>query len=294
MPPRIDELRDSRTFSVDVTGGTAVWRFVILGQPDEAAAYDMVLNEAPATWFGYTRSNINMDDRPNLGIWFPVVTYTIPVFPLGTPPPSGDAGGGGPPPAGGSPPSDNSEVGGKISFSLSLESQHVTRSLKSISRTGLNGATAPDPKGLVGVRADGEVDGVDIGVAVASFQVKATIPNLTYAHLKNLLYCCGRTNERPWWFFKEEEGYLVGINGQCKGSGETELSYDFRYSRTRPSVNIRPGLQTSEKRGWHYLWTMNKKEQDNVNDPPVVRPIAAYVDQIFETAEFAYLGTPDE
>ena len=92
MPGYIQELRDSRTFDVNVTGGSAQFRYVLTGETDEETAYDLVLATSPAQWFDYTRDKIDMTNRPALGTWFPVVNYTLPVYSLTEPLPTGAAG----------------------------------------------------------------------------------------------------------------------------------------------------------------------------------------------------------
>lgn len=292
MPPLIKELHGSRTFSVDTTGGSAKFLYFIADQPDEAAAYDMVLANSPATWYGYTRSTIDMSERPTLDIWFPVVNYTIPVGEFTNTPPMGDGPGGATPPAGGSPPANNSTID-NLSFSITLESQNVKRSLQTVSRTGMGGAPAPDCKQLIGLTADGKVEGVDVSVPVATLQLKSTIPYLTIGYFKNLLWVCGSTNQYPWWFGKEEEFLFTGATGQQKGSGEMEINFEFRYSKTLTNITIRTdggGLVVPEKRGWHYLWTMNQPEKDTTVNRMIERPYAAYVEKVYDSKPFEWLG----
>lgn len=289
MPPLIVELHGSRTFDVNVTGGTAKFLYYVAGVESEADAYDLVLGTSPGTWYGYSRATIDMSNRPTLGQWFPVVNYEIPVYQPGTVPPTGDGPGGATPPAGGSPstPGANDVLGG-VSVSLTLEPQHYTASRKTVSRTGRNGAAAPDYGGLINVQ-EGKVEGVDVGVPVATLQVQSTLPYLTAGYFKNLMWVCGSTNLYKWWIFDEEEALFVGAQGQSKASGECELSYEFRYIKTVPFVSIDNGaIVTPEKRGHHYLWVSYKKRVDANELAP--RPIAAYIEQVYDAKNFDWIG----
>lgn len=298
MPGTIVELQGSRTYSVSVTGGTATFLYYIHGETDEAAAYDLVLNESPEEWFKFTRSDINMNNRPTTDQWFPVVTYTLPVFGQDSPAGSGDASSGNPAPdsPSSSPPSPTDLVDG-VAFSIGLENQHVTKSLETFSRHGLEGVVPKDFKGLIGVTLDGKVEGVDIGIPVASLTVKRTLPTMTAQYFKNLLYLAGKTNNQPWWIFQNEEGLFVGASGQQKGSGEFELNYEFKYSKSEVDIVIREpdvpggeGLKVELKRGWHYLWVHYREELDATANARVERPFSAYVERVYPTADFNYLG----
>lgn len=292
MAATILELHGSRTFSVDTTGGTAKFLYYIGGEPDEAAAYDLVLANSPATWYGYTRSTIDMNERPTLNQWWPVVNYTIPVGQPTNTPPMGDGPGGATPPASSGAPANNATID-NLSFSITTESQHVQRSLSTISRTGLGGSPAPDAKNLIGVTQDGKVEGVDILVPVATLQLKSTIPYLTVGYFKNLLWVCGSTNQYPWWIAKEEEMLFTGASGQQKGSGEMEVNYEFKYIKTKTNITIRSDsgeLVVAEKRGHHYLWTMNRLEKDATANVMVERPYAAYVEKVYDSKPFEWLG----
>lgn len=292
MAGLIQELRDSRTFTVNENGGEATFRYVLTGEPDEAVAYDIVQANSPATWYGYTRSTIDLTNRPSLDVWFPVVNYTIPVFEPGAVPPMGDGPGGDTPPSGGgAAPSDGDLLTG-VSVSINLENQNVKRSLQTISKTGFGG-DPPDCSGLINVTKD-KVEGVDIGIPIATIQVKSTLPYLTAGYFKNLLWVCGKTNLYDWWLFKQEEALFTGANGSSKGSGEFEINYEFKYQRTRQNITIRSdgdGLVVPIKRGWHYLWTMTRKEKDTGANALIERPYAAYVEQVYDAVNFEWLGS---
>lgn len=292
MPGLIQELRDSRTFDVNVTGGTAQFKYVITGETDESAAYDLVLAESPDQWFGYTRDNIDMKNRPALGVWFPVVNYSIPVYnvaasslptaPVTDPAPTSSPSS--------SAPAAGSTLAG-VSVSVALENQRVYQSIKTIDKGAVGGGVPRNYAGLIGV-AKGEVEGVEIGVPVANIVYKKTIPYLTAGYFKNLIALCGKTNEEAWWLFQPEEGLFVGCNGQSKGTGEFEIDYEFRYAITERDITIvegeDDGLVCPEKRGWHYLWVANQDKV--VGGVKVQQPKEYYVEQVYKTDKFTRLG----
>jgi hypothetical protein len=293
MPGYIQELRDSRTFDVNVTGGSAQFRYVLTGETDEEAAYDLVLATSPGTWFDYTRDKIDMTNRPALGTWFPVVNYTLPVFEPGAPLPTGGVGVDSAPESSPSsaPPPAGQKLSG-VSCSIGLESQHIVRSRETISRTAPAGQTAKDYKGLINVSEgkDGKVEGTDTWVPVAKIGLKRTLPTLTAGYFRNLLRLCGKTNASKWWLFDFEEGLFAGMSGQYKGSGEFECDFEFWFQETKTNIIINDEITVPEKKGWHYLWVSYAEKQPGANQPLVQRPLAAYVERVIETAEFTWLG----
>lgn len=307
MPALIQELHNSRTFDVNVTGGTAQYRYVVTGESDEATVYDLVLATSPGVWYGYTRDRIDMSQRDGLTVWFPVVNYSIPVYNLTDPVPTGVAGPTGQPgtdtppassPSSAPPPSGQILTG--VSVNIALENQHVELALEVVDSDAIEGSVAPDTK-LIGVSAD-KIDGVDIGVPVANIVYQKTVPAsaFTAGYFKNLLSLCGTTNEEEWWMFGPEEALLTGCNGQSKGTGEFEVSYEFKYQRTKRDIVIREGtgeeltggLICPEKRGWHYLWTTNKKREQGVpgSTAIVYEPVSYHVCRVYERSNFNWLG----
>lgn len=301
MPGVIKELFDSRTFSIDQTGGSATFRYYIHGESDERAAYELVIANAPVEWYSFVRDTVDMGSRIGINQWMPVVNYSVPVFQPNEAPPPGNAQtdpppSPPPPPAGGGGGGGGGESLGGVSFTIGLENQHVYKSLETIEKKGKGGAAAADFKRLIGVTADGKVEGVDIGVPVATINRRVTLPYLSVDYFKNLIYLVGRTNADPWWLFSYEEGLFVGASGQDKGGGGFEVNFEFKYSATKKNIVIRPddpagtGITIVEKKGWHYLWVAYKPEIDTVANAMVERPVAAYVERVYDTGGFSWLG----
>lgn len=306
MPATLIELHGSRNFEVNVTGGSATFLYYLHGTSSETEAYDAVLTGSPGEWFGYTRDKIDMSKREAPDQWWPVVSYSLPVFNLSDPLPTGEAGPtgfpGDTPPASSpssAPPASGDLLDG-ISVSIGLENQHVQHSLKTVYSAAVGG-DAPNCNRLIGLSgsgADTKIEGVDIGVAVANIVYRRTIPYLTAGYFKNILSLCGTTNEEAWWLFKAEEALFAGCNGQTKGTGEFEINFEFKYSRTKYDIDVTgqvdghgvPLLIVPEKRGWHYLWTKNQKQKDAVANAMVERPFAVYIEQVYETSNFKWLG----
>jgi hypothetical protein len=293
MPGTIIEIHGSRNFTVSINGGEATFLYMIFGEPDEATAYDLVLANSPGTWYQYTRDSIDMSNRPAMGLWYPVVKYKLPQFAPGEPLPSGTAGVD---PAPSSPsstaPADGEPLKG-ISFSVTTEMQKVYRSLETIASGIVGGGTAPDLHRLVGVSQtgpDGRVEGVDVPTPVATFRKNAVLPDVNHGYFRNLLRCCGKTNAEPFLGFNYEELLFMGCQGHQRGGGDFELEFEFKFQETKTNIYIAPGLTCPEKKGWNYLWTMNRKERDTGSNLTVERPFAWYVERVIDTVGLGWLG----
>lgn len=299
MAGTLKELHGSRTFTVDNNGGNATFLYILFGETDEATAYDLVLAESPPEWYQYTRDSIDMTNRPNLGLWFPVVNYKIPQFATGEPlPPGSPATDPEPSSPSSTPPApgDTESVKG-LQFSVTTEMQRVYRSKETISVTQISGdPTPPALHGLVGLSqtgTDGHVEGVDIPVPVATFRRNKVVPNVDHQYFRSLMYCCGKTNSSAWFGFGPEELLFMGCQGQQRGGGDFEIDFEFKFQPTEENITIRddsPGLVVPEKRGWHYLWTMNRKEKDATSNLMIERPFIAYVERVIESVGFGWLG----
>lgn len=297
MPGTIIELHGSRTPSRSIDGGEVRFLYFIFGEPDEATAYDLVLANSPGEWYGYTRREIDMGERPTLGQWFPIVTYQIPEFTNIDPLPfTGDPGDGTPGSGTGSPSSPSSaappdgELIQGVSFAVGTETQRVFRSFATVSAVGLSGATPPDFGKLIGVSPDDKLEGVDVPVAVSSFRRRAVLKNVTQKYFRNLQKVVGKTNEVDWWGYPAESLYLAGVTGTQRNESEFELEFEFHFREPKDAETIRTGLTIPARAGWHHVWTYNREEVDTTANIKIIAPVAVYVERILGVANFSYLG----
>ena len=77
--------------------------------------------------------------------------------------------------------------------------------------------------------------------------------------------------------------------GAKRGFEDWEITFRFAAS---PNV---AGLQLGniagiDKEGWHYLWVRFADEEDNAAKVLIKKPIAAYVERVYEYGDFSGLG----
>jgi len=176
------------------------------------------------------------------------------------------------------------------SFDTGGGSQHITQSIATTNRYAPAGKTAPDFKGAIGATADA-VEGVDITVPVYNFSETHYLDHaaVTPAYKAALFALTGKTNASAFRGFEAGEVLFLGASGSRRGQGEWEIAFRFAAS---PNVTGRTGGDISgiDKRGWEYLWVRYEDAEDAAAKALVKKPLAVYVEQVYEEGDFAGLG----
>lgn len=309
MPATIVETHGSRSFVIGVNSGSAVFTYFVFGETDEAAVDVLVQDTAPEQWYAYTRDNIDAKRRNRLDQWDVTVNYRILPYEVDTAdlPTSGEGPSGDPvgnpapaPSPSSSPPPEEAVLDG-TSFSITLETEHIKRSVATVASATLVGERNDKYGGLIGVSLDGNggknVMGCDKGSPVANIRRKATIQGMTYRYFKTLMKMCGRTNFRPWWIFGEEDAQFVGCEGQqLDFAGRFDMTFEFLHRQ--PIENKVWGTAVdahgtevdlvATKRGMQFIWFGYAERM--VDGVPQMRVNEVFVERIHETDDFDYLG----
>lgn len=322
MPATIIETHGSRSFVIGVNSGTAVWTYFVHGEEDEAAVDVLVQNTAPEQWYAFTRDNIDAKRRNRLDQWDVTVNYKILAYEVATGDlpapgsvPTGDPVGN-PAPApspSASPPADEQILDG-VTFSVTLENEHIDRSLATVTsavKLGPDavgefnekyGAIPGKIGGLIGVVLDGnggkKIMGCDKGSPVATVRKKATIQGMNFRFLRTLMLMAGKSNHAAWWIFGEEDAAFVGCEGQqLDFAGRFEMTFEWLYRLpvenkvwgTVPSSTGGADIDlVATKRGMQFVWFGYAERM--VNGEPVPRVNEVFVERIFETDDFNWLG----
>ena len=78
-----------------------------------------------------------------------------------------------------------------------------------------------------------------------------------------------------------------GLPGSKRGTDDWEITYRFAASPNVTGLAVGP-ITGIAKKGWEYLWVRYADAEDE--HVLVKRPIAAYVEQVYELGNFAGLG----
>jgi hypothetical protein len=183
-------------------------------------------------------------------------------------------------------------------FDTSGGSQHITQSIQTIQKKAPPGKTAPDFKGAIGVTHDA-VEGVDITVPVFSFSVTRYIAaeDMSQSYIAALYQLTGKVNSAAWSInvdgvvmnFAAGECLFLGASGSKRGADDWEIS--FRFAASPNATNLTIGDITGvDKKGWEYLWVRYADADDSAAKALVKKPVAAYVEKVYEQGDFALLA----
>jgi hypothetical protein len=276
---------------------------------NEQAIRDAVNTASPYSYYGLTKTSIRVRELGS-GVNTATVEYRLLE---GQPQPGGLPGVGSgqnqpPPPT----PKENDPLNETFSFKVSAATQHVTQSLRTVSRTRralppqnpLDPVPrAPDYKGAIGVTKD-RLEGCDVpprGVSTLEWSYTISAPAISHGYLKRLARMVGTTNKYFFFHHADGEVLFLAASGQTKGPEGVSITYEFAVSPNLTDVEIVPnrdpvtgaqdpkgGLTVPSKRGWEYLWVAY--EPNTSEFKATQEPLAAYVEQVLRESDFNDLG----
>jgi hypothetical protein len=240
--------------------------YIIRGSDDEAEVLTALSDAAPATFdvesISYIRRKRHIEQVGNL-LWEGTVTYT--------------------------PPTVTPTAEAKYQFDTGGGTQHITQSIANIGMYAPSGETAPDFEGAIGVSND-SVDGVDITAPIFHFSETHYKNNseVTQAYKLILFDLTGKVNDAAFKGFAIGEVLFLGASGSKTGTDNWEITYNFAASKNADDIEI-GAITVTTKKGWEYLWIRYADAEDATAKRVVKRPIAAYVEKVYEEGDFSDL-----
>ena len=255
---------------------TIVLTYFLTGENDLATVLSDFVIDAPATYGGLARQNVEVDyyagNEDNI-TWIGRAVYKI-------------------------APITSFAVGDDIySFDTGGGTEHVTHSISTSETAVPGGAVAADHKQAINV-ADGRVGGVDIVVPVFRWQethylADATVTN---AYIAILYALTGTTNNAAFANRKgSAETYpigsilFMGASGSKRDQGDWEITYSFAGGQNEVFIVI-GDITVGSKLAWEYLWLESAPQKDATAKRMVMPPIQANVEQMYKASDFSTLG----
>lgn len=271
MPAVVTQILEGEQATVG-DNPTVSKRFYVTGAADQAAAISAVVASAPATvsfsgttLYRLNRSVENVDDK----------NYLVTVQ-YGNNPQSSDAGGGSPPTA-------------TYEFNTAGGSETMFVSLQTKQSVGITGFTPPAFANGINVSSDG-AQGVSRTVPVYNFtHTRYYADSSVNATFKaNLFNCTGKVNDASWGGFNAGEVLFLGARGSFQASGYWEIQFNFSALPNITNATVGP-FSGVTKNGWDYLWFLYDNTEDTNASRVVKRPVACYVEKIYDRATFSSL-----
>lgn len=171
-------------------------------------------------------------------------------------------------------------------FETSGGTEHITQSLATV---GAYPSGVADYQGAIGVTENG-VEGVDKVVPTLTFRETHHFAELAPAYKITLANLTGKVNADTFRGFAPGEVLFLGVSARLadnRAATPWSVTYQFAAQATRRNFTV-GAITVEEKLGWDYMWV---RYQASVASGQVVRrPVAVYVERVYEFAPFAALG----
>ena len=260
MPVTVTELQDSR----EQNGVNVIFRYGVVGTSDTVEAITSTLATAPTAFAGLARHDEETRLRPTVvSDYFELeVPYRL---------------------------IDTSVGSSSYQFETGGGSQKITQSLAT-NRYSPSGQTAPDFKGAIGVTKNG-IEGVEITIPSATFSEThyLSVASVTSSYQALVESLTGKVATAAFKGRARGEVLFLGASGSQRGTEAWEVT--FRFARSPNATGLTIGNITGiNKLGWDYLWVYYDEEEDTAANRVVKRPVAVYVEQVYEFADLSQLG----
>ncbi len=282
MPITVAEKYDSRQ-STTGSNAQATLTYIASGSDDDLAIKSAVESFAPETYDGLPRQSVQIEPISE-EYWDASVRYADSS--------SSSSTSGAPDPGSGEYTYSFDTMGG---------TQHITQSLDTVgSYADSSIPSAPDFNGAIGVsntNGNAEVQGVDITVPIYNFSEThyLTVEQVTPEYKGTLFQLTGKVNNATFRGLAAGECLFLGASGTLHGTetdtettGDWEITYRFAASPNKTGITI-GSISGIAKKGWEYLWVRYADVEDMDAMAMVKRPVAAYVEQVYESADFSLL-----
>jgi len=113
--------------------------------------------------------------------------------------------------------------------------------------------------------------------------------DVTAEYKATLFALTGKVNSAAFKGFEAGEVLFLGASGSKRGEEDWEITY--RFAASPNATNIQVGdITVTSKKGWEYLWVRYADAEDAGANALVKRPVAAYVEKVYEEGDFSALG----
>lgn len=270
MPVTFHELASSRVHETG-SNGTRELKYVAMGSSDDVEVRSEAESQLPGSYDGVGNRRIRVEPvDSNHGLWEVTANYRTNESQQ-EPPQSGDS---------------------SYSFDTTGGTQHITQSKQTVSGYGAPGIPAiPDFDEAISVTEDG-VEGVDVTIPVFSYTETHFVPaaSVTSGYVNTLFNLTGRVNSGSFKGFAAGEMLFLGASGSKRSSEDFwEITYRFACSPNATGLNVGP-ITGIAKKGWEYLWALYEDVEDGDAKRIVKRPVAAYVERVYDAGNFGGLG----
>ncbi|MEM7622994.1 MAG: hypothetical protein AAF235_07295 [Planctomycetota bacterium] len=270
MPVTVTEKLESRR-STTGDNPSAELVYTVRGTDSDMTARSQTEAGSLANYDGMSRQSVTVEPI-GYELWDATVRYAPDSQQQSTPPQTGDS---------------------SFAFDTGGGTQHITQSKQTVGTHAASGTTAPDFQGAIGVTQD-SVEGIDITVPIYQFTETHYLPAaaVTNSYKGALFNLTGKVNSGGFRGFSAGEVLFLGATGSRRGTSEDddwEITFRFAASPNVTGLSVGP-ISGISKKGWEYLWVRYADQEDTGSNTIVKRPVAAYVERVYDQGSFGGLG----
>lgn len=145
---------------------------------------------------------------------------------------------------------------------------------------------APDFQQLIGVNADGTVEGTEVIVPILEFSIDIVYPlgHVNQSMMNAWANLTGTTNAGVWLGRQRGEVLFLGSEFEDGTTTPAAVTHNVAIQPNLTNGTI-AGLAGINKRGWEFLWFQVEDAVDG--GVPVKRAVHWYVEKIYQESNFA-------
>jgi len=176
----------------------------------------------------------------------------------------------------------------RVNFDTGGTTERLTKSITTVSRTP---SGAADYKGAIGV-SDTGVEGVDIIVPSFRFSITKAfaLSAVDAAYQLAVMNLTGKVNNATFEGWAAGTVLFTGASGAQNPGKDYELTFNFQVSPAQTNIPFVDSVVIPAKGGHEYLWVKYEPEEDATAKALAQRPVAAYVEKVYDTGDFSVLN----
>jgi hypothetical protein len=185
---------------------------------------------------------------------------------------------------------DRKQVGeSQFRFETRGEKEKITNSKETISKHAADGGDALDFKSLINVTPEGRVEGTTILKPTYQFSETHHFDSVSDSFKATLFSLTGKVNNAAFKGGEAGEILFLGASGSKTGTDPWAITFSFagRPNETDKSIGPITGI---DAKGWEFIWVRHETQEQTSPKALVRRPKYAYVEKVYEEADFSQLG----
>ena len=112
---------------------------------------------------------------------------------------------------------------------------------------------------------------------------------VTPAYRGALFNLTGKVNNASFKGLAAGECLFLGASGSKRGVDDWEIAFRFAASPNRTGITVGE-ITGIAKKGWEYMWVRYADAEDPAAKAIVKKPVAVYIEKVYEEGSFAGLG----